>query len=106
VRALYGKNPLIYHEGATLKAQEHSDDMARLNNLTHNGFMERARQLGFNNSGENVAWNQATIQMVVEDWMHSSGHRANILKSDFKYFGGGRAQAKDGSFYWCTIFGA
>ena len=42
--------------------------------------------------GENIAWghqNQGTPDSIVEAWMNSSGHRANILSPTFKDIGVG-----------------
>ncbi len=40
--------------------------------------------------GENIAWGmreQGTPESIVDAWMHSSGHRANILNSSFREIG-------------------
>ncbi len=42
--------------------------------------------------GENIAWgmrDQGTPESIVDAWMHSSGHRANILNSSFREIGVG-----------------
>ena len=42
--------------------------------------------------GENIAWgtrSAGTPESIVDAWMHSSGHRANILNKDFKEIGVG-----------------
>ena len=38
------------------------------------------RDRSYTRSGENIAYGQSTPQQVVNAWMNSSGHRANILK--------------------------
>ena len=43
--------------------------------------------------GENVAWNQQTPAAVMNAWMNSSGHRANILNCAFTEIGVGVAAA-------------
>lgn len=48
-------------------------------------------------AGENIAMGQRTPEEVVEDWMHSKGHRENILGGEYKaigvgYFEGGWVQ--------------
>ena len=44
--------------------------------------------------GENLAWgeeNAGTPEEIVEGWMDSSGHRANILRPEFQEIGVGLA---------------
>ena len=56
--------------------------------------------------GENIAAGSATPEAVVDQWMHSPGHRANILNKDFKELGVGYCR-KDGTeytHYWIQMF--
>lgn len=85
-------------------AQLHAQWMASKNNLTHQGFSQRI-PVGWMTAGENIAFNQVTEQEVTEDWMNSSGHRANILNKDFNSIGFGYEIDRKGQIYWCTIFG-
>ena len=55
----------------------------------------------YRSAGENIAKGQTTPQKVVDAWMNSSGHRANILNSSFTHIGVG--YAKDGR-YWTQMF--
>ena len=48
--------------------------------------------LGYNWLGENIAAGYRTPQAVVEGWMGSEGHRANILTADFTHLGVGEIQ--------------
>lgn len=45
--------------------------------------------LDFDSTGENIAAGQTTPQEVVDAWMNSEGHRANILDADFAHMGTG-----------------
>jgi uncharacterized protein YkwD len=56
--------------------------------------------------GENIAAGYSTATAVVAGWMDSTGHRANILNSDFGQMGLGRASCPGGSFcvYWTQVF--
>lgn len=54
-------------------------------------------------SGENIAFNYSTPQAVVDGWMNSPGHKANILNSSFTSIGIGCV--KVGSLYWTQCFG-
>lgn len=50
-------------------------------------------------AGENIARGQSTAQTVVNDWMNSEGHRANILSTDFTH--GGMGYCTD---HWVQLF--
>ena len=57
--------------------------------------------LSYRSAGENIAMGQRTPQAVVDAWMNSSGHRANILNSSFTHIGVG--YVADGN-YWTQMF--
>ena len=50
-------------------------------------------------AGENIAWGQRTPEEVVEAWMNSEGHRANILRTYFTHMGVGFYQ-----YSWVQLF--
>jgi uncharacterized protein YkwD len=54
--------------------------------------------------GENIAWNYKDAA-VMDGWMHSSGHRANILSGNYTEIGVGIATNKRGEKYHCQDFG-
>ena len=55
--------------------------------------------------GENVAAGYATPEEVVNGWLNSSGHRANIMSSDYQYIGIGYAYTDSGyRHYWAQLF--
>ncbi|MET8979604.1 CAP domain-containing protein [Streptomyces sp. NPDC004539] len=56
--------------------------------------------------GENIACGQRSPAEVVEGWMNSPGHRANILKADFTHLGVGFAGGGPSGTYWTQLFGA
>ena len=56
-------------------------------------------------SGENIAYGQSTPQQVVNAWMNSSGHRANILNESFTTIGVGYTVV-NGTAYWAQLFTA
>jgi uncharacterized protein YkwD len=56
--------------------------------------------------GENIACGQRSPAEVVEGWMNSPGHRANILKPDFTHIGIGFAGGGQMGTYWTQLFGA
>ena len=55
--------------------------------------------------GENIAYGQRSPEEVMNGWMNSSGHRANILNSNVEYMGIGVAQ-RNGVYYWTQFFAA
>lgn len=59
---------------------------------------------GMRTCGENIAMGQSTPEAVVNAWMNSPGHRANILKDDFTMIGVGCCKS-GGRYYWAQIFG-
>lgn len=54
--------------------------------------------------GENVARGYTTAQAVMNGWMNSPGHRANILNSLFKDLGVGVAARANGTKFFCQNF--
>ena len=58
----------------------------------------------FSAAGENIAYGQRTPQEVMNGWMNSSGHRANIMSSVYNQIGVGVAKASNGTYYWTQEF--
>ncbi|MFG2644683.1 CAP domain-containing protein [Streptomyces sp. NPDC048370] len=66
---------------------------------------ERARQAGVTGmGGENIARGQVDAAAVMESWMNSDGHRANILNCDYTTLGVG-VHFADGGPWWTQDFG-
>ncbi|MEU6096105.1 CAP domain-containing protein [Streptomyces sp. NPDC047079] len=109
-RAKVGCSPVSASSELTTLAQAFSEDMAARNFFDHtdpNGKdpWDRAAALGITDlGGENIARGQATAQDVMEAWMNSPGHRANILNCDFKTLGVGVHQGAGGP-WWTQDFG-
>lgn len=56
-------------------------------------------------AGENIAAGYGSAAAVVEGWMNSEGHRANILSLPFHKLGVGFAEADDAyGYYWTQLF--
>lgn len=94
-------------------ASRHSLDMAKVMKLDHTGsdnssFSERITAAGYewSDAGENVAWNQRSIADVIDSWLKSPGHCANIMGATRPEFGAACEKASDGSFYWTQLFAA
>ncbi|MFI6415251.1 CAP domain-containing protein [Streptomyces sp. NPDC050585] len=91
-------------------ARAFSQDMAARDFFSHtdpdgDGPWERAAQAGVEGlGGENIARGQADAAAVMESWMNSEGHRANILNCDFKRLGVG-VHIAGGGPWWTQNFG-
>ncbi|MGN4125325.1 CAP domain-containing protein [Lysinibacillus sphaericus] len=89
-------------------AREKSQDMQSKNYFSHTSPtfgspFDRMKALGitYKGAGENIAKGQRTPQEVVQAWMDSPGHRANILNGKFTHIGVG--YVKSGN-YWTQQF--
>ncbi|MFJ9824802.1 sigma-70 family RNA polymerase sigma factor [Streptomyces sp. NPDC101160] len=110
-RAKAGCGPVTENALLTRAAQGHSDDMAARDFFDHtnpdgDGPGERVTAAGYRWStyGENIAKGQRTPAEVMDSWMNSPGHRANILNCSFREIGIGIHSA--GGPYWTQVFGA
>ena len=113
-REINNLHPLQYDSLLYAAALGHSQDMAQQNYFNHTSLDGRTpgtriSQAGYswNTYGENIAAGYSTPQAVMEGWMKSPGHRANILRSSFCDIGVGYAYSSASSFrnYWTQDFG-
>lgn len=63
--------------------------------------MMRQHGISYRSAGENIAQGQTSPQAVMQSWMNSSGHRANILKPDFTHIGVGYCEQGNN---WVQMF--
>lgn len=68
---------------------------------------DRVRKVGYNGSyvGENIAMGYLSAADVMDGWMNSSGHRANILRTDYSEIGVAVAYDSFGTPYYVQVFG-
>ena len=92
---------------ATLKSQ----DMIDKNYFSHTSptygspfDMMKKFNISYRTAGENIAMGQKTPAQVVEAWMNSEGHRANILNANYTDLGVGVAKSSKGTIYWTQMF--
>ncbi|MFC5218527.1 CAP domain-containing protein [Streptomyces coerulescens] len=111
-RAGAGLRPLSADPALTSAAQSYSADMAARAFYSHTSPegtqpWDRAAAAGsrMRAIGENIACGQRSAAEVVEGWMNSPGHRANILKGDFTHIGIGFAGGGPAGTYWTQLFG-
>ena len=62
--------------------------------------------ISYRAAGENIAMGQRTPEEVMDGWMNSSGHRANILNGTFTSIGVGYYVDRAGAAHWVQIFRA
>ncbi|MDQ1042868.1 CAP domain-containing protein [Streptomyces sp. V4I2] len=112
-RARAGLPPLAPDPPLTAAAQAYSTDMAARAFYSHTSPegtqpWDRAAAAGSTRRsiGENIACGQRSPVDVVEGWMNSPGHRANILKPGFTHIGVGFAGGGPAGTYWTQLFGA
>jgi uncharacterized protein YkwD len=111
-RAAAGCGPVKVNAKLAGAARLHSQDQAEHDNMSHTGSdgsspWERSERAGYDNAiGENVAAGYRTAEAVMDGWMNSDGHRANILNCDARAIGVGLAYADNGTPYWTQMFGS
>ena len=109
-RAKVGCSAVAANSSLSDLAEKFSDAMAAEDFFDHTdpsgaSPWDRAAKLGITNlGGENIARGQADPAAVMEAWMNSPGHRANILNCDFKTLGVGVHYGSGGP-WWTQDFG-
>lgn len=107
-RAKYDLAPLKAYNPLMKVARAKSQDMASNNYFSHTSptygspFDQiKAAGITYRAAGENIAQGQRTPEEVVQAWMNSEGHRANILNSSFTHIGIGYVENGN---YWTQQF--
>ncbi|MBT2398039.1 CAP domain-containing protein [Streptomyces sp. ISL-100] len=109
-RATVGCAPVRADGPLATLAEDFSQDMAARGFFDHTDPdgatpWDRAEKVGISGlGGENIARGQADAQAVMDAWMNSEGHRANILNCDFKTLGVGVHMGPGGP-WWTQNFG-
>ncbi|KOV66066.1 CAP domain-containing protein [Streptomyces sp. MMG1121] len=109
-RSKVGCSPLSGNSSLTRLAESFSADMAARGFFDHTdpdgkSPWDRAAAAGISNlGGENIARGQADAAAVMQAWMNSPGHKANILNCDFKTLGVG-VHFGTGGPWWTQDFG-
>ena len=88
-------------------AYSHTDYMVTVNEVNHDNFFQRKESLMQNAAAtkvsENVAYAFNSAESVVNAWINSDGHRAN-LEGDYTDFDISAEQDEDGKWYYTNIF--
>jgi uncharacterized protein YkwD len=111
-RVKVGCQKLRVDTGLTEAGRVHSTWMAGTGTFSHVGassssFVTRVKAAGYTAPlSENIAWGYRSGAEVVNAWMKSPGHRANIVNCKAKAFGVGAAYAANGNPYYTQDFGS
>lgn len=108
-RAKAGLNPLTLETNITAAAQVRAVETEQSFSHTRpdgRHFSTALKEAGvtYRGAGENIAWGQKTPEQVMNGWMNSAGHRANILNEKFTSIGVGYYQNANGVNYWSQLF--
>jgi uncharacterized protein YkwD len=113
----HGCEPLSMDVRLQFAAENHSEDMALNDYFAHDSLdgrtpWDRIHNQGyeFSLAGENIAAGYSSPESVVDGWMRSPGHRANILNCDFVHIGVGYYYLQNDrgeinyNHYWTQVF--
>lgn len=108
IRQQNGLRPLTANWELSRVARYKSQDMVDNRYFSHTSptygtpfQMIKAFGLSYKTAGENIAYGYATPKAVVDGWMNSSGHRANILNASYTQIGVGYVARGN---YWTQMF--
>ncbi|MCZ9635342.1 CAP domain-containing protein [Rhodococcus sp. BH5] len=99
-RAAYGMRSLAVDAALTATAQGWSSAMATLGVLEHNPVYTATYRPGWTWSAENIYKGNSsrTAASIVDSWMNSPEHRANILNPRLTHIGVGYATGPAGTY--------
>ncbi len=107
-RTKAGLAPLKIYDPLMAVAKQKSQDMASKNYFSHTSptygspfDQMKAAGISYKAAGENIAQGQRSPEEVVQAWMNSEGHRANILNGSFTHIGVGYVENGN---YWTQQF--
>ena len=107
-RVSIGLNALAKINHISHKSEEHDNYMIANNVVNHNDFVARSeniiKTLGAKTVSENIAYNYNTPEAVLEAWLASPSHKANI-EGDHTHFGIAiKENPANGRKYYTNIF--
>lgn len=111
-RVQNGCKPLTSDPQLAVAAKAHNDEMAKYRYFSHTGRKGEGPAVRITDAGyrwaqwaENIAAGQRTPTAVVDAWMHSPVHRANILDCSLREIGIGYSVDSAKKAYWTQDFG-
>ncbi len=106
-RQSIGKSVLDFSCVATELAIEHTEYMIAQNDISHDGFQARFQELqqrlNAKSASENVASGYSSAQSVMDAWLASEGHRANI-EGNFTHIGIAAIRNSQDKLYYTQLF--
>jgi len=106
-RQSVGKSVLSRNSTADNIAKEHTDYMISKSEISHDNFNDRFQQLrqkvSAKGAGENVAAGYPTAKSVMDGWINSPGHKANI-EGNFTHIGIAAVKDAQGRYYYTQLF--
>ncbi len=100
-------------------SQSFADVLITTGGISHTGpdgsdLRQRVGAAGYNGwttIGENLAAGQGSVSAVMDAWIKSAGHMANLVKAEYRHVGFGRQMGKlqnntNQSWFWVQNFGA
>ena len=106
-----GLQPLTLSNKLTNIAYTKAKDMAEKNYFSHQSPtygspFDMLKQFGvsFSAAGENIAAGQKSAEEVMNSWMNSSGHKANILNANYTQIGVGFYRGGQYGTEWVQLF--
>ena len=103
-RTSRGLRPLLKSGCATTIAGSYAYRLAVLGRLVHNSMTRVAGTCGASAAGENIAYGTVSADKMFAMWMASPGHRANILRPEWKSMGMGAYRTMSGRWYGVQNF--
>lgn len=97
-RARFGRSQLKVDSRLVETSRRHCKWMTRVQRMVHSRLFAPV-------CAENIAKGQRSAQQVVNAWIRSAGHRANLLRTSHKSIGVAAYQTPGGTIYWCQQFG-
>ncbi|MFM8380564.1 MAG: CAP domain-containing protein, partial [Actinomycetota bacterium] len=119
VRTDRGLVPLALCGNLNTSAQNYANVLVTTGNISHTGpdgsdlrqRVQAAGYVGWTTIGENLAAGQGSVGAVMEAWINSSSHLANLIKPEYRHVGFGRQMgtyqnSSTQSWFWVQHFGA
>jgi len=106
-RARAGLPKLAMDTRLNAPAETWSSHLAKTKTFKHSTASWRLARInlyGWKSSGENIAAGFTSAAAVVDAWMHSAGHKANILAKAYKGIGVGYVAGGPYGHYWTVVF--
>lgn len=101
--------PISWSSAAAAAADGQAVYMQTTGTLTHNGsggatLGQRLSAAGYNwgSVGENIAFGYDTLEDVLQGWVESPGHCANLMSSNYAEIGIGQSTGT-GETYWALV---